>query len=212
MKIQILIITIIFIFSATQAQVIDKQAEKILEQVSNKMQSLKTMKIEFSYIMENKEENIKETEKGTIYIEGNKYRLHIAQQIIISDGKTIWTYFKDANEVQINDADTNDENTPLNMLTTYNKNYRPKLIREVPKSGRIIQIIDLTPNKSQSFYKIRLEIDKSVNMIVNSAIYDKSGTIFIYTIDKFTENPNIDSSQFTFKRADFPGVVVTDMR
>ncbi len=198
------------IFSS--AQVVDKAAEEILNSVSKKMQSFNTMKIEFTYIMENTGEKIKETKQGSIYIEKDKYRLYIADQLVICDGKTVWTYFKDGNEVQINDVDPNDENTPMKMLTAYDKNYRAKLIKEMPKGGKTIQIIDLTPNKTQSFFKIRLEIDKSASMIVSSTIYDKNGSTFTYVVDKFTENPTIHPSRFTFNKADYPGVIITDMR
>lgn len=211
----LLILVAIFTFSfqiTSLAQVKDKQAENILNEVSQKMQSYKTMRIEFTYIMENTAEKIKESKQGSIYIEGDKYRLYIAEQLVICDGKTVWTYFKDGNEVQINDVDPNDENTPMKMLTGYNKNYNAKLIKEMPKGGKTIQIIDLTPNKTQSFYKIRLEIDKSTKMISSSTIYDKNGSTFTYVVDKFHENPNIHPSRFTFNKADFPGVIITDMR
>jgi outer membrane lipoprotein carrier protein len=204
----------LFVFFATIAfsQVIDKQAEAILDGVSKKMQSFNTIHIEFTYIMEHPDENIKESKKGSIYVEGDKYRLYIADQLVISDGQTVWTYFKDGNEVQINEVDPNDENTPMKMLTTYDKNYRPKLIREVPKAGKTIQILDLTPNKTQSFFKIRLEVDKATQLLVSSTIYDKNGSTFSYVVDNMRENPRIHPSRFTFNRADYPGVIVTDMR
>ncbi len=207
-----LILIAILAFSGINAQVRDKQAEEILDAVSKKMQAFKTMRIEFTYIMENTDENIKESKQGSIYIEGDKYRLYIADQLIISDGKTLWTYFKDGNEVQINDVDPTDENTPMKMLTAYNENYRAKLIKEMPKGGKTIQIIDLTPNKTQSFFKIRLEIDKSTKILSSSTIYDKSGSTFSYIVEKFHENPNIHQSRFSFNNADYPGVIVTDMR
>jgi outer membrane lipoprotein carrier protein len=200
------------IFFGSFAQVKDKVAEEILDGVSKKMQAFNTMRIEFTYIMENTAEKINESKKGSIYIEKDKYRLYIAEQLVISDGVTVWTYFKEGNEVQINDVDPNYENTPMKMLTGYNQNYRAKLIREMPKGGKTIQIVDLTPNKTQSFYKIRLEIDKNAKMIVSSTIYDKNGSTYSYVVDKFHENPNIHPSRFTFNRAEFPGIIITDMR
>lgn len=212
MKKLILFSTLSFFISGIFAQVNDKNAEKILEAVSTKMQSFETMRIEFTYIMENTSEKIKESKTGSIYIQGDKYRLYIAEQMVICDGNTVWTYFKDANEVQINEVDPNDDNTPMKMLTAYNKNYKAKLIKEMPKGGKTIQVIDLTPNKTQSYFKIRLEIDKAQKMVVSSTIYDKNGSTFTYVVDKFHENPNIHPSRFTFNKADYPGVIVTDMR
>jgi len=212
MKKLVFILALLLPLLGLQAQVKDKKAEDILEAVSKKMQAFQTMRIEFTYIMENTAEKIKESKQGSIYIEGDKYRLYIAEQLVISDGKTVWTYFKEGNEVQINDADPNDENTPMKMLTAYNKNYKSKFIKEMPKGGKTIIVIDLTPNKTQSFFKIRLEIDKATQMVVNSTIYDKNGSTFSYVVDKFHENPRIHPSRFTFNQAEYPGVIVTDMR
>ncbi len=212
MKKLMFLLALIIPASHAFSQVKDKTAEAILDGVSTKMQSYKTMRIEFTYIMENTAEKIKESKKGSIYIEGDKYRLYIADQLVISDGVTVWTYFKDANEVQINDVDPNDDNTPMKMLTAYNKNYKAKLIKEMPKGGKTIQVVDLTPNKTQSFFKIRLEIDKAAKMVVSSTIYDKNGSTYTYVVDKFHENPNIHPSRFTFNKVDYPGVVITDMR
>ncbi len=212
MKKLILIATLIFPFLILNAQVRDKKAEEILDGVSQKMQAFQTMRIEFTYLMEHSEENIKESKSGSIYIEGDKYRLYIAEQLVICDGKTVWTYFKDANEVQINDVDPDDDNTPMKMLTAYNQNYKAKLIKEMPKGGKTIQVIDLTPNKTQSYFKIRLEIDKLAKMVTSSTIYDKNGSTFTYVVDKFHENPRIHPSRFIFNTADYPGVIITDMR
>lgn len=208
-----IIIIALFLFTLNiNAQVKDKNAETILKEVSEKMQSFNTLRIEFTYIMENPEENIKDSKSGSIYISENKYRLYIADQLVISDGKNMWTYFKDANEVQINEIDENDENTPIKMLTSYDKNYRPKLINELTKAGKTLQVIDLTPNTTQSFYKIRLEIDKTTKMLSSSTIYDKNGTTFSYVVDNYTENPVVHPSRFSFNKNDYPGITEIDMR
>lgn len=208
---------LLFIFSTLMcvninAQVIDKQAEKILDELSKKMQALNGMQINFTYIMENEKEKIKESKKGTILIQGDKYRLTIDEQLVISDGKNVWTYLKSANEVQINEIDPEDENTPIKLLTGYSKNFIPKFIRETTKQGRIVQILDLRPVKPQSFFRVRLEIDKARNTLLSSSIHEKNGTIFSYVIDRLVENPPIPANSFTFNPREFPGITVTDMR
>ena len=74
---------------------------------------------------------VKEVQKGTLYIKGDKYRLEFAGQDVISDGKTRWTYVKDANEIQI-DNQRKDENaiTPTNIFTLYEKGWNSKYIGE----------------------------------------------------------------------------------
>lgn len=195
-----------------QAQVDDPKAREILKKLSDKFSSYNTMKFEFTYAIFNPKNKVNESKKGSIYIKGDKYRMYIDNQIIICDGKTVWTYLKDENEVQINNVDTTNENTPNKILTAYEKNYRAKFIKEVPQANKIIQTIDLVPVQTKSFYKIRLEIDKTNNMLYRSTIYDKNGTTYTYTIENFVENPKVLDSRFTFNPNDYPGVSINDMR
>ncbi len=204
--------TLIFLAFAGVAHAQDAKAKAILDKLSEKMNALETMKFKFSYTMQNTQDGINETKTGSIYIKGNKYRLYIEEQLVICDGTTIWTYFKEENEVQINEVDPTNQNTPDKMLTSYNENYKAKYIKEVPKAGRLLQVLDLTPLTTQSFYKVRLEIDKTRNMVYSSTIYDKNGTTFTYVVTEFVENPKIFNSRFTFDEEDYPGVIVNDMR
>lgn len=211
--IMILGILLPFLALSSFAQTSDPVAKAILDKVTKKTQSYETMKFEFTYTMVDTKEGINESKSGSIYIKGDKYRLYIADQIVICDGVTIWTYLKEDNEVQINDVDPNNDQTPNKMLTTYGENYKAKFIKEIPKGGKMIQIIDLTPNTAKSYYKVRLEIDKTESMVVSSTIYDKNQTTtYTYRVDVFTPNPKVAESRFTFNAADYPGVTVNDMR
>ncbi|MGD9492432.1 MAG: outer membrane lipoprotein carrier protein LolA [Bacteroidales bacterium] len=209
------IFLIAFIFASTifnaSAQT-DTKAKAILDALSAKLDALETMKFEFSYTMTNTAENINETKTGSIYIKDDKYRLYIADQLIICDGTTIWTILKEDKEVQINSVDPTNQNTPNKMLTSYNKNYKAKFIKEAPKAGIIMQTLDLTPLTAQSFYKVRLEINKSKNMVYSSTIYDKNGTTYTYLVTNFIENPKVFESRFTFNKADYPDYSINDMR
>lgn len=210
---KILLIAFVFVCTAfnVSAQT-DTKAKAILDALSAKLDALETMKFEFSYTMANTTENINETKTGSIYLKGDKYRLYIADQLIICDGTTIWTVLKEDKEVQINSVDPTNQNTPNKMLTSYNKNYKSKFIKEAPKAGIVMQTIDLTPTTTQSFYKVRLEINKSSNMVYSSTVYDKNGTTYTYLVTNFVENPKVFDSRFTFDKTEYAGYSLNDMR
>jgi|AntAceMinimDraft_17_1070374.scaffolds.fasta_scaffold04229_5 outer membrane lipoprotein-sorting protein len=196
-----------------QTRKAEEQAKIILEKTSEKMQSYKNIKIEFTYKMKNEKENINESKDGIILIKGDKYNLDIAGQNVICNGKTIWTYIKDADEVQINVVEDNDESiNPVKILTSYDKNYKPKLIREGHKNDKTVYVIDLTPLEGKSFYKIRLIIDKTKKQILKSTIYDKNGSLYLYIVKKFITDITIKDSNFTFDKSKHPDVEVIDMR
>lgn len=203
----------IFIFSILSAQVVDKKADAILEEVSKTAKSYSTIKIVFTYIMDNKDENIHETINGTLYSKGEKYRLHFMDQIVISNAKTNWVYNADAEEVQISTVDPEDEQSnPTKLLTSYDKSYKSKFIKEKEENGIMLQTIDLVPLKGKSYFKIRLKIDKAKKQIVQVIIYEKNNTIFTYLVKSFTPNVKISDSKFIFNKADYPDVEVIDLR
>jgi len=191
----------------------DKKSNEILDRLTAITESYGTIKTEFSYKMKNLEADIDETTQGTLYVKGNKYRLLIAGQEVISDGETIWTYIEDAEEVQVNSAEESEEViTPSNLLTSYNKDYKSKFIRESFQYGTTVNVIDLTPVEGKSYYKLRVIIDKEKDQLLEITIFDKNGSTFSYIINEFTPNVEIEDSYFTFKVEDFPDVDVIDMR
>jgi outer membrane lipoprotein-sorting protein len=206
----ILLIALLLAFSVSGIAQTDKKATAILDEVSVKTKSYKTIKIDFTYAMDNAKEKIHDKFKGTLVSKGDKYKLTAAGQDVISDGKTIWTYLKDANEVQINNVgDDDDSFTPTKMLSGYTKDFKSKFIEEKGND----QIIELYPlQKGKTFTKVRLTIDKAKKQISKFVIYDRSGSTFSYIVDKFVADQPIADNVFSFNKAEHPGVDVNDMR
>jgi outer membrane lipoprotein-sorting protein len=188
----------------------DKKATAILDEVSAKTKLYKTIKIDFTYAMDNAKEKIHDKFKGTLLSKGDKYKLTAAGQDVISDGKTMWTYLKDANEVQINNAGEDDDSfTPTKLLSGYGKDYKSKFIEEKGNN----QIIELYPlQKGKTFTKVQLTIDKGKKQISKFIIYDRSGSTFSYIVDKFVADQPIADNVFTFNKVEHPGVEINDMR
>jgi len=191
----------------------DRKSNEILERLTQKTEAYQTIRAEFAYKMENVEAGVNEQTEGVLLVKGNKYRLNIAGQTVISDGITLWTYIADANEVQINSADESEESiSPNKLLSSYTKDYRSKFIAEDFLYGTAVNIIDLTPETGKSFYKVRLIIDKAKDQLKDVTIFEKNGSTFSYVIKKFETNVDADDRMFTFNKSDFPGVEIIDMR
>ena len=192
----------------------DKKAKDILNGASSKYRSYKSMKADFSYTLENPTAKIKETQNGTIILSGAKYKLAISGQEIICDGKTIWTYMKDAKEVQINSVDPTEEGIkPNEIFTMYEKGFLYKFVDEKKVGNKVQQNLELTPtDKSKNFFKLKLTVDKSSKQIVKSVIFEKSGNRYTYAIKEFTPNFATSVGTFTFDPKKYPGVEVVDLR
>jgi len=190
-----------------------KTADEILKEVSEKTRSYSSIRLDFTYNMDNPQAKIHESESGWLLVKGDKYRLNIAGQIIISDSKTMWTYIADANEVQVNSVDEDqDVFTPTKLLTSYSENYKSKLIGEEVKNGKTLQIIELKPNEEKSYTRVELSIDKNLKQFVRIAVQDKSGNTFTYLVNEFKTDVPVKDTDFTFSAKEFPGAEVIDMR
>ena len=190
-----------------------KTSEEILKDVSEKTKSYSSIKVNFTYNMDNPGAKVHESETGTLLVKGDKYRLDIAGQNVICDAVTSWTYLAESNEVQVNAVETDEAViTPTKLLTSYSEDYKSKLTGEVTKNGQALYVIELKPNNVKSVTGVELNIDKELLRIMRIAIQDKSGNTFTYIVNKFETNVPVKDSDFTFNEKDHPGVEVIDMR
>jgi outer membrane lipoprotein-sorting protein len=86
------------------------------------------------------------------------------------------------------------------------------VIREEEFQKKQVTLIDLSPKKKSSFYKIRLFIDKSTSYIQKMMLYEMDGTVISYTITTFIPNAVLEDAKFTFNKNDYPDVEINDMR
>lgn len=210
---KILTMFLILLAFTSIAQTKDTKATTLLDEVSTKTKSYKSIKADFSYKMENKQAKINEEKRGSLLLSGDKYRLAVAGQVVICDGKTIWTYIEESNEVQINNLDNKDDAlTPSKLLTSYNANYKSKIIKDNNQTDPNIETLELIPNVSKNFTKAIVAIDKIKKQVKSFSLYDKNGNIFTYRISKFQTDLPINPADYFFDKSKFPGVEVIDMR
>ena len=212
MKKTIIIICIALISITSFAQK-GKKAIQILDQVIEKNESYENIEVEFTYKMENPEAGIDESKTGILLVKGDKYRLNIEDQIVISDGLNLYTLLIEDEEVMINSIEENsDAITPNNLLSSYKTNYKCKYVKEDRLLGKTVQIIELTPLKGRTFTKITVIVNKELQQILSFSIYDKNGSMYSYLIDKFTPNIKLDPNTFVFTEDDYPDFEIVDMR
>jgi len=210
--VSIFIFLIGFSFSSF-SQVDDAQARKILEGVSQKAKSFKNMKYEFNYRMVDKAHKIDNTLLGSIIVQGEMYNLNFMGRNVISDGQTIWAHDAEAEEIQISKRDAN--NDPLSflkLLTSFDKEYKAKLIKTEKVGAKEFYIIDLTPIKAKSYFKVRLKIDKAGSTVQQATIYEKDNVEYILTVVKLTTNLTLPANTFKFNPSAYPNADIIDNR
>ena len=193
----------------------DPEAKKILDKVSAKMKSYKTIQADFSIRVENAAGKVEGNKKGVVYLKGTQYHLAITGQEIFCDGKNTWTYYKSTNDVTINKLDPASKTlSPEKFFTDfYDKDFLYKLNGETKQGNKVLQEIELTPgDKTKNFFKVYLYVDKKANTIYSAKYLEKNGAKDILTIDKLKGNVPMKDDLFTFNKANHPGVEEVDLR
>jgi len=220
MKHIFLIISIItfnlFAFSQVELSK-DPEARKILDAVSKKIESYKTLRFKFDYTIENKQNEYKETHKGYAFLKGNSYKIIIPETEIFSDGKTVWTYMKETTEITITEPDPKEQSifNPAKLFTLYKEGYKYLLIGEETIDKTKYKVIDLFPEKTEEsqYSKIRIKINVTKKEIYIIETYGKSGINSYLTIDSTDYNVKIVDSLFIFNKNKYPeNIEIIDMR
>jgi outer membrane lipoprotein carrier protein len=193
----------------------DPDAKKILDDVSAKFKTYKTIQAHFVLKIESSEGKVLGTQPGVVNMKDSKYRINVSGQEIYSDGTNIWTYDTSAKEVQITKFDASANTiTPQKMFTNfYDKDFLYKLNGETRQGNKTIQEIELTPvDKTKPFFKVLVNIDKKTQSIVSTKIFQKTGDRYTYTITTMKTNTNLPDELFIFNAKDYPNVEVIDLR
>ena len=210
----ILLIGVVTIKSQAQASN-DPEAKKVLDAVSTKFKTFKTVKAAFTYKVENTAGKVLSSKSGSVFMKGTKYRVTIVGQEIFCDGTNVWTYDKAANEVTISKLDNGSNTlTPQKLFTNfYDKDFLYKLNGEKKQGTKTMQEIEMTPtDKSKPFHKVYLYVDKAAKTLSSTKVLEKSGDRYSYIVNSLTPNTTIDDKQFVFDAKKYPGVEVVDLR
>ena len=185
-----------------------RDALEVLNQMSDKYKKMNGFTSSFTYSMNNLSENITDSFEGTISVKDEKYILFIEGQKIINDSKTVWTYLEDLNEVTISEFDPTEQEISLNnIFEIYKEGFTHKNIGE---KDDLLNIEIYPDSDEKSYFKILFKINNS-NLLESFTVFDKSNTLFIYTINNFIEE-DLDLSLFTFIEKNYPGIEVIDFR
>ncbi len=208
----VLLAVLLFANLATAQQ--DPKAEKILNAMSQKYKTLKAFKANFAQTTENTSSKVKETMEGNIVVSGNKYKLAMNGQEVMNDGKLMWTYLKDANEVTITESDAEAESmSPGKIFEMYKKGYKYAYAGTETMGGTKYEVVELSPeDRSNPIFKVRLYINPKDNMLKTWQMFRSNGNRYTYTISNFEANPTLAADAFAFNKTKYKGVTVVDLR
>ncbi|MDP2335975.1 MAG: outer membrane lipoprotein carrier protein LolA [Bacteroidota bacterium] len=214
---QLILISLLSVIGLTGYAQQDAKAKEILEKVTKTTQSHASIEAKFSFEMNNAAEKIQEKNVGTIVLKNKKYKLNIPKMglQVTCDGKTIWTYMVNSNEVSISnlDEETDDLMDPSKIFTIYERGFNYKFAGESLDGGVPVYNIDLSPQKPIGDIKTaRIMIDKQKMMIHSANMIGKDGNSYIVSVTQFITDGVYKDSDFVFDPKKYKDIEVVDMR
>lgn len=202
----------LFLFSLLTAQAQnDAKATAILNKVSKLYKSYTGIKSTFT-ITTSTAQGKSTNSNGTVWIKGTKYKLDYAGQEIYCNGKYIWTFNSEDNEVTKENYKVKDNAiTPNEIFTIYNRDFKNAYEGPTVRDGKNYEVIKMVSKKKVNYSYIKLEIDKSTSKIQRMTQHYKNGTEIIYSIGQFTPNTTLADNFFDWNAASHPGVSEVDL-
>ena len=190
----------------------DPEAVKVLSEFSKRAASAPSVKIDFDIVAYDAQEDQETELGGTAVIKGDSYMLTLPDNYIRTDGKAVWNYMPEVNEVTITAPDPSDVSfisKPSLLFTMHEKGFKVRLLEQNAREW----IIDLYPEDiSTGLVRIRLAIGKSLYDLRSAEYKTREGITLTLTASGYDLTFRPPTGYFTFNPADHKGVEVIDMR
>lgn len=149
---------------------------------------------------------------GTITMSGTKYRLVSQDMKCWYDGKTMWTYSKATDEVNVTTPTAAElqQANPYAAAQDFKQNYT--MTRAI-YNDKTAYVILLKPKKKSQITKIFLYIDTRTNLVRTVNVTQSDGSNYIIRLTNYKTGVKAPSSMFTFDKSMVPaGTEVVDLR
>lgn len=206
-----LLLSLTLVVSFT-VQADDNDDNKALNSFLNKLSQLQNMQANFIQVMRDGKQRELQELSGKIMIEkpGKLFWQTNPpyEQLVISDGLSVWIYDMDLEQVTIRDMENRIQETPALLLSgdasEVSKNFTVKL-----KTTDAISRYSLIPKDSSQLFE-KLEFQYFNDQLESMSIFDVAGQVTEIIFENTRVNQDIDPNTFVFKTPE--GVDVIDGR
>ena len=188
-------------------------AKKLLDDVSETIASFENLSFDFSYVLENRQENIRQETTGSAAIKGDQYKISFLGNEQLFDGEKTYTIIPENEEITISspDDDSGFGINPSELLVFYKTGYAYQWDIKQNVKGRPIQFIKLIPNEENREVKyLLLGIDMRTNVIYRLIEIGNSETRTTLTLENLRTNIPLNSDFFTFDDSKYPDYYINN--
>lgn len=171
------------------------------QQLQGALASIKTMRANFSQTVRSGRRVVQRTNGSMALIRPGRFRWYSTQptkQLIIADGKNLWVYDKDLQQVTVRALRNGLQDTPAAFLSGSNKTLARDYKVKILKTSRGQQRYQLTPRRSRASFRY-IDLNLSGNRITSMRLVDKLGQTTDLRFSSVRVNQRLSSNLFRFR-------------
>lgn len=190
-----------------------EKAKNLLDRVSGQMKSKENIRFGFSYVLENKKEQIRQEMEGNVTLSGDRYILNFLEAEQLFDGEKIYTIVPENEEITISTPEEDDDVSvnPSKLLIFYEKGYGYEWDIQQRVMGKKIQFIKLLPiDDTTEINYLLLGIDTERLEVYRLIQVGSNGTMTTLTLNNQEANIVLPSDYFVFDQKKFPNYYINE--
>lgn len=191
----------------------DVSPKEIIRNVERKLTSAKTVKADFEETYFWKLTGEEQAIKGVLLLEGkDRFRVTTEDQVIVSDGETLWTYSKPSHRVLIDRLEKSDNTIlPRQLLFQHTKDYQARVSGEESVAGKACHVLVFTAETGDVFItRIKVWVDKKEWIPWKVEQVDLNENRTVYLLSDVQVGIPLDGKLFRFQIPE--GAEVIDMK
>jgi chaperone LolA len=177
-------------------------SEELASRVENKYRSIKDLSTNFTRTLKSEIFEAEKKTKGKMYLKNpDKFRIETKEEVIVTDGKFLWTYSEQNEQVIKSRLDRSKHIfKPNQYLSDFRREYKAKLSGEEKIDKAKCYKLTLTPKKEDLFItKMTIWVDKK-NLLAKKIEYmDINDNQITLVFDHIKTDGGIKDSKFVFK-------------
>lgn len=188
------------------------EAKNILDAVAETISKQENLQFNFTYVLNNRQENIRQEAKGKVVVAGERYKLDFMGIEQLFDGEKTYTIVPENEEITISAAQEDDLGiNPTELLRFYVKGYDYQMDIKQNVKGRPIQFIKLIPSEENpDIQYLLLGIDTNANSIYRLIEMGSNGTQTTLTLNNQLVNQPLAEDYFRFKPDQYPDYYINE--
>lgn len=211
MKQIVFILAAAFLLSVPHAALADGGLDSVVDRVQKKYEQISDFHADFSQEAEVKALNKVQKAEGEVWFKKPgkmRWNYHTpAKDEIVSDGKTLWYYSQEENQViesplsKVSDTETT--STLLSGLGKIKELFDVSFAKTEGLDGAGSYLLDLKPKTEEEGYnKVTIAVDKNTMLVNTMYLYDPYGNLTTVNLSDISVDKGVPDSLFVFNAPD----------